>query len=481
MPRVRDGQSDFTGGVRSNGSLFDGIDSEVTELINWRIDLSGSLVVRPGSQVIHNALSDLASEVYQWKPTSDDTVLLIATVDGHLYYTTVDPEESGYPLTLADAGDVQSAQFMVGFRDATQEVVYFRSGPSLLLKKFDGSGVTTVGAGTNLGRMVVYNRRLFSFVGSTLYWSDLDNGDTLGDETQGGGRALIRTFGGGDIVGLAVLGSTLFVFHRTSVSRFRGWTIDDIDIESGLSVVSNPVGLANSWAVAAFGGYLYFVGHDAQVYRMTEEGSVEVISNQVRDDIGDELQLSAFVIANPNDREIWVAPSGSTTTWIYNVDRGAWYKFAFAHGSWIWMTEIAARDHDNSPAILGVSSEDGNIYDLRYLAAPRDAVCADGLSGVNLTADFQSRHFTFSDPSLVKSLRFLYLAIDGVSTGVSVFVIDENDNSASLGTIEPTGAVDRFQAWGKFKAPRVRLTYSGGGFPVLSDVYLDAFVYNRPT
>lgn len=485
MPKLRDGQSDFTGGLRTNGSIFDGQDNEVTELINWRIDPSGSLIVRPGTQFITTSgLSDFAVEAYHWRPTSGDNMLIVSTFDRHLHYTT-DPDHTDYPFTFTDAGAVSTngAAFMVGFRDTLNEVVYFRGGASLSLLKFNGVTFTAVGgAPSNLGQLVVYNRRLFSFNGSTLYWSDLDNGDSLGVAASGGGQAIIRTFGGGQIVGLHVLGTTLFIFHRESISAFRGWTQDDIDIESGMSVVSNPVGLVSTNAATPFGGYLYFVGHDEQFYRMSEAGAVEVISNPVRDALATSINAITYVTANLSNREIWITPQASSTTWVYNVDRGVWYKFQLGGGPWQWFTEFSSRNSDTQPTIIGVSSNNGRMYDLRYLAASKDQVGATGTGGSNITAEIQTKHLTFQDPSLVKALRFLYLSASGDSSNpVTPSVLNESGFSTALTAFNPTGAVDRVQAWGKFKAPRVKLTYAGGGFPKLSDIYLDAFVYNRPT
>lgn len=484
MPKVRDGQSDFTGGLRTNGSIFDGQDNEVSELINWRVDPSGSLVVRLGTQQITPALSDFAQEVYHWKRTSGTSMLLASTFDRHVHYSD-DPEHNNYPLSFVDAGAVSTngASFFVGFRDSLNEVAYFRGGAGFGLLKFNGLTFTAVG-GTpgNLGQLVVYNRRLFSFNGSTLYWSDLDNGDSLGVAAAGGGQAVIRTFGGGGIVGLHVLGTTLFIFHRTSVSAFRGWTQDDIDIESGTSVVSHPVGLVSTTAATAFNGYLYFVGHDEQVYRMSENGIVEPISNQVRDAIASDINGITYVIANSADREIWVTPQASQTTWVYNVDRNVWYKFVLGGASWAWFAELSSRNSDTQPTILGVSSNNGLIYDLKYPGSSKDQVSTTGTGGNSITATVDTKHLTFGDPALVKALRFLYVAVGGdASHVVSPFLIDEHGASTALTPFAPTGEVDRVQAWGRYKAPRVRLTYNGGGFAKLSDIYLDAFVYNRPT
>ena len=109
---------------------------------------------------------------------------------------------------------------------------YFYSGGTNIYR-FDGaSTVTTVASvgGVTYVKFVVYNQRLLGITGNSqrIYWSDFNNGDTIGDSANGGGFADLRQPNLGTISDIVVVGDTLYMLHTNGVSTFTGWSFDDI-------------------------------------------------------------------------------------------------------------------------------------------------------------------------------------------------------------------------------------------------------------
>jgi hypothetical protein len=476
----RDGVTDFRGGLRQIGARRDLADNEVATLDNWRITLSGSLLKRWGSQKIHTTtFGGTVSAGYEWRLGNINTGFLMLQSGTHIYQTT-----SGglaYPATFTDLGAVVANNFgsgMAGFRDGTAEVVYIGDGGPL--NKWDATTFTANIASTpNVSQLLVYNRRLFGFSGDTLYWSDLDNGDTLGIVASGGGSARIRTFGNGPIVGLAVVGTTLFIFHSSGVSRFRGWSQDDIDINSGTSAVNNPVGARDWHGIAVFNGYAYWISPDSRAYRLSEDGDVEEIGKQVNL----SFPGSPIAVANKGEREIWFRNVGNgSTMYVYNTDVGAWSTNSYIQGSSAWsaFVNLQERFADDTGTVLACSF-DGFVYDLRYQTAALDAVLADGTGGSLYTATLVTNPFDFMNASVVKAIRYGYFGIEGANAAVTVQLVDETGALVGSGPNITAGpGVTRVQLAGNYKAPGLSLSYGGSAFASLSDAWLYGFVYNRP-
>jgi hypothetical protein len=478
MPmKVRDGVTDFRGGMRSVGDVRDKDAHEAAFLQNWRVDPSGGLVVRDGSRLLSataiGAPSTVRGLFYWQQATASDMTL--AAANGHVYYTTDD----GPPATWTDAGaglNANSSVTFAAFRDSTGERVYIADGGQL--NKFDGFAVTSDIASTpSVDQVIVYNRRLFGFSGQTLYWSALDDGDTLGIAASGGGEAVIRTFGGGNIVGLAVVGRTLFILHEAGVSRFSGWTQDDIDIESGASAVSNPVGAFDVGGIVSFGGYAYFVGADSRVYRVGEAGGVELISEKITLEFPGGAATST---AYPKYQEIWFYSAGvGNPIYVYNVLLGAWYTFALPSStSYSAMASVPKNNNDESTVMVGDAG--GRVFFFGQTAPVDGTSAAAGTGGSAIVCQVDSRPLDFGDASLVKAMRFGYLG-SSAHSGFAFSLVDETETVTSLGDVTGNGSVKRLQAWGRYRAPQIRLTYSSlTDFATVSDLGLDAFAYNRP-
>lgn len=482
MKLTRAGLTDFSGGIRTVGAIRDLGENEVLDATNFLVTPSGGLVKRYGSQkVMSLPLGAAVISAAEWSPSfAAVSWLVVQANNGHVYTTRSD--DISYPATFSDLGAVVSSTHagIVGFRDGVDEVVYVADGGPL--NKWDASSFIANLAGTpSVTQIVVYNRRLFGFIGDTLYWSDLDNGDTLGVVASGGGSARIRTFGGGPIVGLAVVGTTLFIWHNNGVSRFRGWSQDDIDIDSGTSAVNNPVGLKDWRGVAVLNGYAYWVSPDGHVYRLSETGDVEEVGKKISTagTIG-----GVVAVANKEEREIWLRGiSPNAPVYILNLDSGAWTTALYPalNDDWQTLVWIQVRSPDGQGTMLAGSTT-GFLYDLRFTSLAFDAAAVDGSSGVPYTSTLQSHSFDFSDASKVKALRFGYAGAEAnAGDTITVKVVDDSGSFVNSQTVTPGAGVTRFQLWGNYKSPGLQLTHSGFHFVKISDLWIDAFVYNRPS
>jgi hypothetical protein len=189
-----------------------------------------------------------------------------------------------------------------------------------------------------LGVLWVYNQRLFGVVGTpygngggyaafpsqtvTLYWSGLNNGDTIGDAASGGGSANIRTYGGSVLVGGFAIGGTNYILHRNAISRFRGTTFDDINITAGAEGVMPNIGQPAAWKVIDNIGYLLTT---EGVFLATEDGFRAADNPQYPDPVRQFLLASTgyapssltypwFVLDNPRRSEVWfLVTVGSTS------------------------------------------------------------------------------------------------------------------------------------------------------------------------
>src|SRR5690606_32348517 len=123
---------------------------------------------------------------------------------------------------------------------------------------------------------------------------------------NGGGSARVRTFGISEITGLQVLGSSLLIFHRDGISRFTGWSQDDIDIDAGAEGITQDVGTISPASIVVVENYCYFLT-DRGVYR-TNGQSVEEISPSIASvfrALDRALLARAQAVHNRKFGEIW--------------------------------------------------------------------------------------------------------------------------------------------------------------------------------
>lgn len=166
------------------------------------------------------------------------------------------------------------------FRDGAGEALYICTGTKVggQLAKVTAALVLTgaIGLPLALSKIWVYNQRLYGVnwadVFPKLYWSAINNGDSIGDVATGGGSAIIRTGVSGNLVGGSALGETNVLFHSNGFSKFQGLTQDDIDIQGGTTGHTPEIG--------PFNGYSW-VTVDTEVWMLSNKGLARVTETSV--------------------------------------------------------------------------------------------------------------------------------------------------------------------------------------------------------
>jgi len=406
--RTFDAQASFEGGINLTADISQVRPNELRKARNARLSEFGGATKRGGTQnVTVDALA--ASPVlggYGWSSDAGD--LQLAMCDGQIFTGTY-----GIPMTFTPrTGTFSTTEYpsFVGFRDASADACYIADGG--LLNKIVGTTITTNIASTpSVGQLALYNLRLFGISGlnSTLYYSALGNGDTLGIVASGGGSAIIRTFGEQRLIGLLPLGGSLMLVHRAGISRFTGWSLDDIDIDSGSSGVSTDTGTIAPRSLVAVENVGFLVS-DNGVYQLTEEGVTP---------IGQKLEAMIKSLGQANFERIQAAHHRAfkevhfffpgVGTYLYNYRLGKWsgpwndgYLANDIHSMW------QTYDSDGSPIVL-VGNENGQVLRVDAPSIWKDNVFSDGSGGTTFSLELQLHRIYFRDPELYKSIRFFYI------------------------------------------------------------------------
>lgn len=268
----------------SGGSGFAPLGS-LSQCANMHLLSDGSVEKRGGTQRIHASTvpgpTILGGHI--WRPTPSTVDLFIITDDANAFYNT---SSLTIPVTFTLRGggfSTTNYPSFADFRDASADVVYIADGG--FIRKWSGSVLSSAIGGTPsaIGQIAVYNQRLFGISGTdqTLYWSALNNGDTLGNAGAGGGSAIIRTFSNDPIVALAPLGDTLLMFHTRAISRFTGWSQDDFSVDEGTRGVDNNVGCGAARSVVSIGKSVFFLGAQRSGVHITDGVSVTRVTDTV--------------------------------------------------------------------------------------------------------------------------------------------------------------------------------------------------------
>ncbi|MGP1666026.1 MAG: hypothetical protein ACTS5I_08990, partial [Rhodanobacter sp.] len=288
-PLMRDVQGGFRGGLNTAADESAVGDDEARLLTNFLLNEYGAAIKRGGSQRFNaTALGSGGGKPikggFDYRLVAGDEGLVVA--DGTLYtftYGTV-------PITFtAETGTLADDVFpdMIQFQDASfAEVVYIADGGAGI-NSWNGTAldedITDTPAG--ITRLAVYNKRLFGLTGvdQKVYWSDLNDGDTLGDAANGGGEAVITTFGDQRTTGFAVVAGSLLIFHVSGISVFTGWTQDDINIAAGTSGLTGDVGTIAPRSIVALEGEVLFLTERG--FYTTNGQAVQPISTKIEDQV----------------------------------------------------------------------------------------------------------------------------------------------------------------------------------------------------
>ena len=411
LPELRDRQEGFAGGLNTTSDDAALANNECRIARNAQLDRRGAVEKRQGTQRI--LASPLAAAVLggtSWARTSAVNEVLIA--NGRLYTGTL-----GLPTTLTDRGGTFSTTvyptFAV-FKGPSAEGVYIADGGPISF--WDGTTLTENIAGTpNVDAITAWGPRLFAVAGDTLFWSGTTggiNGHTLGNAGSGGGQAIVRTYGGQNLVGLAPLKNSLLLFHRSAISRFTGATTDDINIEAGTNGISGDVGTVSKRSIISVENVVYFLS-DRGVFAATET-NVEPVSSPLESTLANLtktqwLQVSA-VHARAFNEVRWAIPD--VGVYVYNYRTQGWsgpWDGAFLTSGVTAMWETT--DSDGKAVVLTGHANGHVLWNDRtntYL----DNVTSAGTGGTTYTFQVQCKRFFAQDYTTYKSWRTLYVLGD---------------------------------------------------------------------
>src|SRR5690606_32870234 len=415
--RTGDMQAGFGGGLNTSADESQLQPDEIRVATNALLTEHGAAQKRGGTRLLLSAAPVASTPIlagFNWQPGTGSTTNLFV-VDGELYTMPY----GSLPLTATQQSTALSTSQVpdfAAFREggAGGEVVFIADGG--LLNYWDGSTLTTNIASTpSVTRLAVYNRRLFGITGTdqTIYWSDLDAGETLGIAASGGGEAIVRTFSDRQLVALAPCAGALLMFHDSGISVFTGWTQDDIDIQAGSSGLTSDVGTRAPRTVVALENEVLFLT-DRGFYAATPN-SVQPISTKIDADVvglsAAELAAS-FAVHFRSRREVWFY-IGGIGFYVFNYRTRQWS--GPQAGGYISTASTCAwesTDTSGVPIVL-VGDAAGRVkraqVDNNYL----DDVAADGSGGTGYETVLQL-HRMFCDTGFEasKAWRWGYLLFD---------------------------------------------------------------------
>jgi hypothetical protein len=296
-----------------------------------------------------------------------------------------------------------------------------------------------------------YNLRLFgtgvAAQPARLYWSDLSNGDTLGNVASSGtGFADIRTFGQQPITALKSVGDSLFIFHPNAISVFTGYSQDDFNINAGTRGLSSEVGTTAPNAIVTVENVCYFVSNRGPYAASTSFG-VKPIGTKVETVFAslDQTKFARLRAAHsPATREIFFyLPDAGIYCYNYRLDAwtGPWTgAFTTATTYSLWETV----DTSSIPIVL-FGGQDGFVRRLDAASIFKDDVLSDGTGGDLFTFVARCRRLFFEDPFSEKAFRFGYvqtLLRGSASAGVSW--------ATSTGSSSQTLYNSAYPIWGTF-------------------------------
>jgi hypothetical protein len=505
--RRTDVQPSMDGGLNTVSDDILVSDRQLRKTINARLTDYGAVTKRGGTQRLTSAVlsAHAIQNGYTWRKDGG-TQEMLAVSNGVLRTATY----GSFPITFtAESGSLSTSvtPTFAQFRDGTNDVVYIADGGAL--NRWDGTTLTTNLAGTaTCEAIVVHNERLWgggnaSFPDS-IFYSALNDGDTLGDGANNGGQIVVRTFGDETVVGLASVNTSLLIFHRRGISRLTGFGQDDITVAP--EGVTSDVGTIAKHSIVSVGNLAYFVS-ERGVYRCNESDVAPVGTKEMPDPllpILRTLSVSQFDTIrtgwNRQTREVWFSIP-TIGVYVYHTILNAWagpFTGAYENTTALFETLDAA----GLPVLIR-GDTDGWLSVCDAPSTNMDNVSANGTGGTNVDMLVQfHRFYCFTrdgdgGDAEAKALRWGYLTakLSG-SSSTSVAWASATD-AASYALPPSTGGVWGSGTWGvgayagassqNYRVPMwgtgyhfdVQIIDSGTGLPVFSRFELDTFALGR--
>lgn len=411
--KLLDQQPMMDGGLNSISDDVALTPTQLRKAGNARLTDFGAITKRGGTQRSSAALS--AHPVlngYTWLKDGG-TQEIMAMCNGALRTTTY----GTFPWTWASQTGTFStsvAPSFAQFRDGTNDVVYIADGG--LLNVWNGTAVTTDIAGTvAVNTIVVHNERLWgcgnpSFPDS-IFYSDINNGSTLGNGSLNGGQIIVRTFSDETVVGLASVSTSLLIFHRRGISRLTGYGQDDITVTP--SGITSDVGTIAKKSIVSIGNVAYFVS-ERGLYRCNEAEVAPVSSKETPDPLLPLIRSMASAdfsnircTFNRATRELWITlPEIGVYTYhtTLNAWTGPW------DGAYIDPDTTSLWETLNTEGLPVTLRGDASGYvSLCDASVALDNVNADGTGGSAYTFNVRLHRMYCGDTATYKALRWGYL------------------------------------------------------------------------
>ncbi len=503
--RVLDIQPRFDGGLNSVSDEAALQENQVRTAVNARLTDYGAISKRGG---LRRTAAALAAQPitggYTW--TKDDgTVSVLAVCNGKLFTSAFNPttwtwtEQTG---TLASG----TTSYFASFRDAGgNDVVYIADGGPL--NKWSGTTLSTNLAGTpDAAAIAVYNERLWSCgdpdFPDSIFYSDLNNGDTLGVGASDGGQIVIRTFGNEAIVGLASINTSLLIFHKRGISRLTGYGQDDLTVAP--QAVTADIGTIAKNSIVASQNVAYFIS-ERGLYRCNEAEVAAIGTPQQPDPI---LPIIRQLSSTDFDKINCLINRATKELWITIPNFGC-YQYHTVLNAWSGPWDTGCASPDTTYLFEGLNSSglpialrgDASGY-VSVCDAPgvfSDNVASDGTGGTRYAMSVQLHRLYCGDDALAKSLRWGYLTaqLNGSDQTRVQWSTGESFGSYSLpptysSTWGGVGTTWGTGTWGGAGSVNYRVPMGGTGYyiditiidsgtsqPVFSRFQLEAFALGR--
>lgn len=501
--RVTDTQPLMSGGLNSISDDVALTNTQLRKATNARLTDYGAITKRGGTQRTSTTALAAASVLngYTWRKDGG-TQELLAVANGTLYTTTY----GNFPWTWsAQSGALSNtvAPTFAQFRDGANDVVYIGDGG--LLNKWNGTALTVDIAGTVGARMLtVHNQRLWScgcgVAPDSIFYSALNNGDTLANAGAGGGEIIVRTFGDETVIGLASIGTSLLIFHRRGISRLTGYGQDDITVEP--QGVTADVGTIAAKSIVEVGTVAYFLS-ERGLYRCNEAEIAAVGTVETPDPLLPIIRgLSSAQFDNVRaafnraTRELWINLPGAGV-YVYHTVLNAWAgPWDSGYVSPATTCLFDTLDTNGLPQMLRGDAE--GWVSLCDAPTALDNVTAAGTGGTRYTMVAQLHRMYCGDDALAKSLRWSYLTakLNGSDACSIAWKTDTESLSytlpASTSSLWGIGTWTGSMMWGGPSSQNYRIPMGGYGYyvdmqiidsgariPVFSRFQLEAFSMGR--
>lgn len=504
--RVQDQQPRMDGGLNDVSDDIALQPNQLRRAINARLTDFGAATKRGGTRRTSSAALASASVLNGFTWTRDSgSPQILAVCNGALRTTSY----GAFPWTWASQTGSLSTSVsptFVQFRDAGgNDVVYLADGGAL--NKWNGTTLTTDIVGTTtVSRIAVHNERLWGVghptFSDSVFYSDLNNGDSYGNGATGGGQIVVRTFGDEVLVGLASVNTSLLLFHRRGISRITGYGQDDLTVAP--QSVTADVGTIAAGSIVASGNVAFFIS-ERGLYRCNEAEVAPVGTAETPDPllpIIRQLTSAQFdkirAVINRGTKELWITMPGFGC-YVYHTTLNAWA--GPWDGAYVAPDTTCLFETLNSEGLPVVLRGDADGW-VSLCDAPNvflDNVSADGTGGERYAMTLQFRRLYCGDDALAKSLRFGYLTAQlkgsnqtrvewntGESFGSWTLPPSTDETWGGAGTVWGTGTWGgagsrsyRIQMGGTGYYVDITVIDSGTALPVFSRFTLEAFTLSR--